>query len=588
MKIFKKLITLTLCISIATIFSSSAFALSWSGSTDIGSNNPGIATGGFSVPYTSEKNLVGYRISVIDEDKNTVAIKDYLRGSNYYMTTYNKVLVSSSGEIQNKYQLKSNYNGTYNTVTKSFETYSSLPDVDSIKTWIINNADTLLKKMGMSGGTNDMYYGDRLIVEPLFMVVINNEKLTMTISDIAIVGSQVFGKTGNVYSQGWSDGTWGFVSNYTQKYFPNYLHTDSDSSLWSDLWGNAPTLSSIATFGTILDNGYGVGVAFQNTTAKYTITYNSNTSDAVSNMPLSQTKTHGVTLALSGDTPTRTGYTFQGWSTSSGTNNTVNYSKNASYTTNASDILYAVWKANTYTVSYNSNTTDTVSNMPSSQTKTYGVTLTLRSDTPTRTGYTFQGWSTSSGTSNTVNYAKSASYTTNASDILYAVWKINACTITLNANGGTLGTTTSYTVDYGGTVSLWSASWATRTGYTFLGYSTNPNATTAEFLPRYTTNSNIYTITESDIWYAVWKVNTDIYPEFVEPNATYYSGIDIIASFNIVNDGAIDFTQSSGIDVNLEVYSVSHSGISTLILDNEKSIVIPKYEENLVYWKVSI
>ncbi|MFI3327462.1 MAG: InlB B-repeat-containing protein, partial [Clostridia bacterium] len=229
-----------------------------------------------------------------------------------------------------------------------------------------------------------------------------------------------------------------------------------------------------------------------------------------------------------------------------------------------------------------------VSNMPSSQTKTYGVTLTLRSDTPTRTGYTFQGWSTSSGTSNTVNYAKSASYTTNASDVLYAVWKINACTITLNANGGTLGTTTSYTVDYGGTVSLWSASWATRTGYTFLGYSTDPNATTAEFLPRYTTNSNIYTITASDTWYAVWKVNTDIYPEFITPNATYYSGIDIIASFNIVNDGAIDFTQSSGIDVNLEVYSVSHSGISTLILDNEKSIVIPKYEENLVYWKVSI
>jgi hypothetical protein len=39
-----------------------------------------------------------------------------------------------------------------------------------------------------------------------------------------------------------------------------------------------------------------------------------------------------------------------------------------------------------YTVSYNKNTTDSVSNVPSSQKKWYGESLTLSSTTPTRTG----------------------------------------------------------------------------------------------------------------------------------------------------------------------------------------------------------
>lgn len=47
---------------------------------------------------------------------------------------------------------------------------------------------------------------------------------------------------------------------------------------------------------------------------KYTITYNAN---GGSGAPGSQTKWHGTTLKLSSTKPTRTGYTFQGWGTSS-------------------------------------------------------------------------------------------------------------------------------------------------------------------------------------------------------------------------------------------------------------------------------
>jgi uncharacterized repeat protein (TIGR02543 family) len=95
------------------------------------------------------------------------------------------------------------------------------------------------------------------------------------------------------------------------------------------------------------------------------------------------------------------------------------YTAGGSFTTNAATTLYAVWKADTYTISYNANGG---SGAPSSQTKTHGITLTLSSTKPTRTGYTFQGWATSSTASSAV-YAAGGSYTTDSAATLYAVWK---------------------------------------------------------------------------------------------------------------------------------------------------------------------
>ena len=59
---------------------------------------------------------------------------------------------------------------------------------------------------------------------------------------------------------------------------------------------------------------------------------------------------------------------------------------------------------------------------PGSQTKTHGVTLTLSSVKPTRSGYTFMGWATSS-TATSASYSAGGSYTANASRTLYAVWQ---------------------------------------------------------------------------------------------------------------------------------------------------------------------
>lgn len=149
-------------------------------------------------------------------------------------------------------------------------------------------------------------------------------------------------------------------------------------------------------------------------TIKYMISYNANGGTGA---PSSQTKEYDVAITLSSTKPTRTGYSFLGWSTSS-TATSASYSPGATYSTNADLALYAVWKAYTYTISYDANGG---SGAPSSQTKTYGVTLTLSSTIPTRTNYIFKGWSTFS-VATTATYSAGGSFTSNANTTLYAVW----------------------------------------------------------------------------------------------------------------------------------------------------------------------
>lgn len=146
----------------------------------------------------------------------------------------------------------------------------------------------------------------------------------------------------------------------------------------------------------------------------YTISYNAN---GGSSAPSAQTKWAGTALALSSTKPTRTGYVFQGWATSA--SGAVAYASGASYTANAGVTLYAVWKANEYTVTYNANGG---TGAPGNQIKKYGTTLTLQSAKPERDNYNFLGWATSA--SGAVVYSAGASYTANAAITLYAVWEL--------------------------------------------------------------------------------------------------------------------------------------------------------------------
>lgn len=75
----------------------------------------------------------------------------------------------------------------------------------------------------------------------------------------------------------------------------------------------------------------------------------------------------------------------------------------------------------TYTIKYDSNGG---SGAPSAQKKSKGKALTLSNVRPTRSGYTFEGWSTSRNGS--VQYKAGSQYTANKSVTLYAVWSKNS------------------------------------------------------------------------------------------------------------------------------------------------------------------
>lgn len=233
-------------------------------------------------------------------------------------------------------------------------------------------------------------------------------------------------------------------------------------------------------------------------TKTYTVTYDANGGTGA---PPNQTKVYGEPLQLSNVIPIKKGYSFSNWY-----GNARYYSPGSIYNENAGIALKAIWKANTYTVKYNANGgTGTMAN----SSHTYDTAKALTANSFKRTGYSFAGWSTNSAATAT-QYAdkesvKNLTATNSATVNLYARWKPNKYYVTYNANGGT-GTTpnSSHTYD---TAQALSANGFTRTGYTFLGWSTNPSATTATYTNKQSVKNlnaaNGATVT----LYAVWQKN---------------------------------------------------------------------------------
>ena len=136
---------------------------------------------------------------------------------------------------------------------------------------------------------------------------------------------------------------------------------------------------------------------------KHTIHYDKNVPASskktnVTNMPGDQVKVFDTALSIQPMVPKRTGYTFKGWSTTA--NGKAEYQPGNKYNHDQNDgtvTLYAVWTPWKYKVQYDKNvsadsSSQTVSNMPTDQTKTEEVNLTLSSNKPSRHGYIFNGW----------------------------------------------------------------------------------------------------------------------------------------------------------------------------------------------------
>jgi uncharacterized repeat protein (TIGR02543 family) len=135
--------------------------------------------------------------------------------------------------------------------------------------------------------------------------------------------------------------------------------------------------------------------------------------------------------------------------------------------------------ANSYNLTYNQNTSDTVTGMPSNTTFQTNVAKTLGS-APTRTGYTFAGWNRGSdGLGTNHNAGSSVTFTECSAITLYAKWNINTYQITFNKNAAdATGTMSNQSFSYNETKNL-TANGFSRTGYTFAGWATTATGSVA-------------------------------------------------------------------------------------------------------------
>ena len=202
----------------------------------------------------------------------------------------------------------------------------------------------------------------------------------------------------------------------------------------------------------------------------------------------SYTKAFGDTQALG--VPTKTGYTFLGWSLNDNANGSVVTAadKSVTYTfgteNGVTDTLTATWAPNTYKIIYKYNV-EGVTVADVTDDIVFDTNLTLRGDgTFVREGWTLKGWTTVPG-GETVQKALDedlGTYTTAADTTYYAVWKVHSSTLAINLNDTEADRATwnntderSFTQDYTSTKEIPDP---VRTGYVFKGWTqTGSNGT---------------------------------------------------------------------------------------------------------------
>lgn len=430
-------------------------------------------------------------------------------GTGYVITVYAKSNLGGQGSVEH-HKTTDSWSGTAeHTSTFSFTFSPGSATSATITFWSTANTSSAYK---FSDKTVTVSFGAGTIEHDMFVTVYSSNYLeTMCQAPYSLpTWSEAGGQNDIVWYEAGA-GSWtrgGITYNYA------HGHTHNNASL-DDQWNIH-----------IYSGNTGLG-ALQFYPRIY-IKYNAN---GGSSTPQTQTKYIGNSVELAAAI-SRTHYTFEGWDISSTATTpswsagyyvdieawnscTAPFAYNNGWTelipghpnqTSNTVNLYAIWKANSYQVSYNANGG---SSTPAAQSATYPNSLTLASAISRANGstagyavsynanggsgapsaqtsgnrtitYTFSKWAAGS-TSSSVKFAAGASYTPTQDVTMYATWSSST------------SSNSSWTC---------SSTKPTRAGYTFLGWSTSSTATTATY-----TAGSTYTITGALTLYAVWKLD---------------------------------------------------------------------------------
>ncbi|WP_407426277.1 InlB B-repeat-containing protein [Treponema sp.] len=221
----------------------------------------------------------------------------------------------------------------------------------------------------------------------------------------------------------------------------------------------------------------------------FTVTFNSNGGSSVD----TQTIAWGSTAVLY--VPVKAGNDFVNWYTDSALTSEFSFTTQVkqNYT------LYAKWNIQTLAVTFSGN--GSTSGSVSDLNMTYGETASFPSNSYSKTGYNFLGWSTSSSATSadySDGYTISISNWMSGTLNLYAVWEAKVYTVTFNTDGGS--TVASQSVNYDSCAEQ--PEDPVKTGHVFKGWYSDSSLTTVF--------SFSTVITEDITVYAKWEVETYI------------------------------------------------------------------------------
>lgn len=270
---------LSIFLAVLTAVSSlavTAYALNWDGSS-AGGGGAGTSAGpnGYAIKTTDDNCMIGYRFSVVDKNGGTKNGKviDVYRNTRYANQAFNWYKFTTKW---NKKQLRNNQNSGFSTSKTTANCYKeadmgfaqSLPVTSGMSAWQndTRNLNPVLSKLGI-GGISNLKNGDKVLVEPIYDVRLESVWHSLTVTEIALYGKHILGANSNGGASKTS-ASWGFISEYTNRHFPNALYTPDGQGLWSGVG----KLSKRASFYTIINDGYGVGIAYTETKPDFTPT----------------------------------------------------------------------------------------------------------------------------------------------------------------------------------------------------------------------------------------------------------------------------------------------------------------------------
>lgn len=253
--------------------------------------------------------------------------------------------------------------------------------------------------------------------------------------------------------------------------------------------GSELTLETPAIKGTVTYYAY-----VTRSTKSYTHTFNANGGGTVN--PATITKAYNTAL---GTLPTvsRTGYTFVGWFDTSAASGGTQATTTTKVT--GTKTWYARWSINSYTFTFDENGGNTPS--ATTITKEYntavGTLPTCTRNANNTYTYAFAGWFDTSASSGGTQLTTTTKVTSNKT--WYARWTstYKNYTVTWDGNGGTPSKSSS-SFHYNDVLSTLPT--ATRTGYTFKGWSTSKTGTVNV--------STTTKVTTNVTYYAVWTINS--------------------------------------------------------------------------------